>query len=141
MDFSAGIGWGMGVGDMVLHESLFSQEYQGINLAKVSSRRKGNENRRVKVDVSASIVWGVGVGDCLLHESHFSQEYGQQRVKGINLAKVSSERKGNENRRVKVDFSASIGWGVGVEDIVSYMKPTSARSTDNRTSRASILQR
>jgi hypothetical protein len=27
------------------------------------------------------------------YESHFSQEYGQQRVQGINLAKVSSERK------------------------------------------------
>ncbi len=38
------------------------------------------------------------------YEAHFSQEYGQQRVQGINLAKVSSERKGNENRRVNVDF-------------------------------------
>jgi hypothetical protein len=46
----------------------------------------------LKVDFSASIVWGVGVG-IVLHEAHFSQEYGQQRVQGINLAKVRVERK------------------------------------------------
>ncbi len=91
------------------YEAHFSQEYgqervQGINLAKVSVERKRNGNRRVKVDFSASIGWVAGVGDIVLHEAHFSQEYGQQRVQGINLAKVSSERRGNENRRVKVDF-------------------------------------
>jgi hypothetical protein len=45
------------------------------------------------VDFSASIAWGVGVGDIVLHEAPFIQEYGQQRVQGINLAKVNSERK------------------------------------------------
>ncbi len=95
------------------------------------------------MDFSAStgIIRGGGVGDIVLHEAHFSQEYRQQRVQGIIPAKVSSERQGNENRRVNVDFSASIVWGVGVGDMVSYMNPSSARSTASSGSRASVLQR
>jgi hypothetical protein len=97
----------------------------------------------LKVNFSASIVWEVGVGDIVLHEAHFSQEYGQQRVQGITLAKVSSVRKGNENRRVKVDFLpvlCQFMWGVGVGDILIHEAHFS-QEYDNSASRASILQR
>jgi hypothetical protein len=45
----------------------------------------------VQVDGAALVPQAAAVLSA--YEAHFSQEYGQQRVQGINLAKVSSERK------------------------------------------------
>ncbi len=67
------------------------------------------------MDFSASIAWGVGVrGYCLTRiplqpGARTTANPGHQSRKG------ELREKGDENRRVKVDFSASI---VGVEDIV-----------------------
>jgi hypothetical protein len=45
----------------------------------------------VQVDGAALVPQAAAVLSA--YEAHFSQEYGQQRVQGINLAKVSSQRK------------------------------------------------